>query len=64
MEEKELDFMEKRLVSTLSVCSKFTFSEIEFVYRKVKSFDKTILCLKLSASGIPLNISILEFVAQ
>ncbi|MBX9886663.1 MAG: hypothetical protein K2Y30_01860 [Flavobacteriaceae bacterium] len=64
MEEKELDFMEKRLISTLSVCSIFTFSQIEYVYRKTKSFDKTILCLKLSSSGIPLSDSILQVVAQ
>jgi hypothetical protein len=64
MEEKELDFLEIRLINTLSLCSKFSFSEIDFVYRKTESFDKTILCLKLSASGIPLNNSILEVMSS
>ena len=60
----DLDFLEKNIIATLSKCSCFTFSEVEYVYRKTKSFDKTILCLKLSASGIPLNNSILKIIKK
>lgn len=61
---KDLDFLEKKLIQTLTICSCFTFSEVEYVYRETKSFDKTILCLKLSASGIPLNDSILKVLSE
>jgi hypothetical protein len=58
----DLDFLEKNIIKTLSICSKFTFNEIEYVYKETKSFDKTILCLKLSASGISLNNAILQVI--
>ncbi|OXB01735.1 hypothetical protein B0A75_04650 [Flavobacterium oncorhynchi] len=56
-----LDFLEKELLSTLAKCSIFSYSEIKLVYEKVKSIDKTIAVLKLSASGFTLKYAILEF---
>jgi hypothetical protein len=60
----DLDFLEKQLLSTLSRCSIFSYSEIEFVYRKVNSFDKTIAVLKLAASGMLLKNAILDFMSN
>lgn len=51
----ELDILERNIIASIAKCSVFTFGEVENVYRKLKSFDKTIEALKLSASGVRVN---------
>ena len=47
---ESLDFLEMNIISAIAKSSIFTFTEIEVLYRKLKSFDRTIILLKRSIS--------------
>jgi len=44
----ELDCLERRIISAISQCSPYPFGTCETVYRRCKSYDKTIEILRLS----------------
>lgn len=58
----ELDILERNIVASIAKCSVFTFSQVESVYRKSRSFDKTIEILKLVVSGVPVDNEILRLI--
>ena len=58
----ELDILEKNIVAAIAKCSVFTFGQVEGVYRKLKSFDKTIEVLKLVVSGVPVDDEMLRLI--
>jgi len=60
----ELDFLERNMIKTLTVCSVYDYKSIEYVYLKTKSFDKTIACLKLAQAGIKVDDAILQVMAE
>ena len=58
----ELDVLEKNIVAAIAKCSVFTFGQVECVYRKLKSFDKTIEVLKLAVAGVRVDDEILRLI--
>lgn len=58
----ELDILEKNIIASISKCSVFTFSQVESVYRKLRSFDKTIEVLKLVVSGVTVDDEFLRLI--
>ena len=46
-----LDFLEKNLIKTLTMCSVYTALEVKYIYENTKSWDKTIRVLKTADSN-------------
>ena len=57
---EDLDILEKEILLAIFRCSAFDFYTIKNVYQELKSYDKTIMALKMNASTkVPL-INIVE----
>lgn len=57
---EDLDILEKEILLAISRCFPFGFYTIKNVYQELKSFDKTIMALKMRLStNVPL-INIVE----
>lgn len=48
---EELDYLEKNLLKTISDCSVFGMAIVTGVYKKTKSYDKTIRVLKYAVEN-------------
>ena len=55
----ELDYLEKNIVKAITESSVFGFAVVTGVYKKTKSFDKTIEVLKYAVkNGVDINTAV------
>ena len=57
---EDLDILEKEILLAIFRCSAFDFHTIKKVYKELKSYDKTIMALKIQVSTNKPLINIVE----
>lgn len=57
----EFNSIEEKVIETLSITTVATEDEVKYIYRRTKSFDKTILCVQLMTSGMRLGEELFKF---
>ena len=58
----DLTYLEQKIISAIAETHPYSFSEVKYIYKQVKSFDKTIDILKYSTrGGICFSNAIIEF---
>lgn len=57
----EFNPIEEKVIEVISMTTVATVDEVKYIYRRTKSFDKTILCAQLMTGGVKLNESLFKF---